>query len=402
MPVQLSDLLTPHLTGVEAVVQLSGPAVALPGELSARPPADDERFGPGTLVVLADAPVAEVAARLQAGARVLLLSTDAGDPVPLHLIGRSGTLQLLAASALEDADPDADTVAGAALLTCVEAHPGLPEVDPDDDEDVDVMSGAAATARYERAIAGRDRRIQSLEARISALESSATYVVGRTLVNAARNPRKAKTLPSDLWGMWKGRAGRSRKGGEAAPATAAPSRGLAARQVNELDDIDAGLLYLTHTAMAIGPRTVPVLAGILTADTAPALRGDVANPHAVVNTLLPHDGEGIVTRTDPDVVLIESAALGAPGPWAYTTQGAYGVRDKALVDIITAARAMGRPVVVWWNSPHYASPGLNRVATHADLVLTDAEPGPALVARLNAELDLGFDLPAERAVEENA
>ncbi len=195
--------------------------------------------------------------------------------------------------------------------------------------------------------------------------------------------------------MWKGRAGKPRKGGESAPAAAVPKRGLAARDVHELDDVDAGLLYLTHTAMAIGPRTVPVVAGLLTAATAGVLRGPAADPRAVVNTLLPHDGEGIVTRTDPDVLLIESAALGAPGPWAYTTQGAYGVRDQALIDIITATRALGRPVVVWWNSPHYATPGLNRVAAHADLVWTDAECSPALIAKLNAELDLGFDVAVE-------
>jgi glucose-6-phosphate dehydrogenase assembly protein OpcA len=160
--------------------------------------------------------------------------------------------------------------------------------------------------------------------------------------------------------------------------------------VSELDEVDSGL-YLTHTAMAIGPRTVPVIAGMLTPETAAALRGPVEQPRAVVNTLLPHDGEAIVTRTDPDVVLIESAALGAPGPWAYTTQGAYGSRDRAVVDILTAARAMGRPVVVWWNSPAHATPGLNRIGAHADAVWTTADWDPGRLAELSTRLNLGYD-----------
>ena len=65
-------------------------------------------------------------------------------------------------------------------------------------------------------------------------------------------------------------------------------------------------------AFAAEPRIRPVVAGILTDSTASALAHD-----AVVNRVGPNDARLVVERTEPDIVLVETAALGPGRPWAH-------------------------------------------------------------------------------------
>ena len=75
---------------------------------------------------------------------------------------------------------------------------------------------------------------------------------------------------------------------------------------------------LAHSEISITARDRLVVAGILRSDTTLDLA-----PDALVNELLPHDADLVIERTDPDLLLVESRALGAaahgraPGnrPW---------------------------------------------------------------------------------------
>jgi hypothetical protein len=213
------------------------------------------------------------------------------------------------------------------------------------------------------------------------LEGSAALVLGRTLVGAARNPaRGVRMISREAKALWKRRTGRTMPGPEINEEMLKSLRGPTALDVDEIDAADPALLTLLHTSVEVGARTAPVLAGIFTPATAALLRGPADNPRAIVNTLLPHDAEVIVSRVDPDVVVIESAALKSPGPWAYTTQQAFGARDRALLDVLVAARALRRPVLVWWNSARSATPGLGRISARTEAVWTSAEWHPGTAA----------------------
>lgn len=434
---RLNDLLQPHLSGVHSVVEVGtgaltfGGALPLPPEVPrsrvAKPGASDE-FSAGTLVIAihgrdADrhgdpGTFAAAAARMRPGAKAVLLFGSRIDALPYHQVledvvgaglkvlevGPIDHDEVHTAALLVRVDPDDPAEASLPVLLRLQAehafdssvaratrarlaeyeaasraHAKAPAIAAD-------VSDAAVTARLRRTLTAKERQLQAVEARLVALEGSAALVLGRTLVGAARNPRRgARLLPREVKALWRRRSGRTMPGAPIDEALLKSLRGPTALDVDEIDNADPALLTLLHTSIAMGARTVPVIAGMLTAETAELLRGPADNPRAIVNTLLPHDAEVIVSRTDPDVVLIESAALGSPGPWAYTTQSAYGARDRAILDVLVASRAVRRPVLIWWNSPRSATPGLARIAGRADAVWSQSEWHPGTPAPADAE-----------------
>ncbi|MBA3743521.1 hypothetical protein [Sporichthya sp.] len=455
---RLNDLLQPHLGGVHTVVEVGAGALTFGGALPLPPevprsrvaaPGAGDTFTAGTLVIAIygrdpdrhgdPANFAKAAARMQPGAKAVLLFEHRIDAVPFHqvledLVGAAlkvlevGPLdhdEVQTAAVLVRVDPDDPTGAGLPVLLRLQAEHAFDSVvgratrarlaeleaaqrshtgGPSNAADV---SDAAVTAKLRRTLTAKERQLQAVEERLTALEGSAAMVLGRTLVGAARNPRRgARLLPREVKALWRRRSGRTMPGAPIDEALLKSLRGPTALDVDEIDNADPALLTMLHTSVAVGPRTVPVIAGMLTAQTAALLRGPIDNPRAVVNTLLPHDAEVIVSRADPDVVLIESAALGSPGPWAYTTQSAYGARDRAILDVLVASRAVRRPVLIWWNSPRSATPGLARIGARADAVWTSAEwhpgtPAPEGAAPGSEALRIWFstDAPAVRLAE---
>lgn len=448
---RLNDLLQPHLDGIHTVVDVGSGALAFGGGLSLPPEVSRQRvhtpdardtFSAGTLVISvtgrdADrhghpATFAKAAARMKPGATLALLFDSRIEHLPFHLV-----LDDLVAAGLKVAEVgplDHDEVHAAAV--CVRVDPADPAALPallrlqaehafesvvaratrarlaeleaaqraaSGASAAADVSDAAVTAKLRRQLTAKERQLQAVEERLRALEGSAALVLGRTLVGAARNPKRgARLLPREVKALWRRRSGRTMPGAPIDEALLASLRGPTALDVDEIDTADPALLTLLHTSVAVAPRTVPVIAGMLTPATAALLAGPADRPRAVVNTLLPHDAEVIVSRTDPDVVLIESAALGSPGPWAYTTQSAYGLRDRSILDVLVAARALRRPVLIWWNSPRSATPGLARVGTRADAVWTSHEwhpgtPPPQSIEQLRAWF--GTDAPTVRLAE---
>lgn len=241
----------------------------------------------------------------------------------------------------------------------------------------------------------RDTRLQlaMTQARLDALEQSATMGLGRVVVNAAKRPwPRGALLPRDLYRLW-----RERSGGKEGATLAAR---LASAQLNDLAGAGERFLSalttpgrpeLADPALTLAGQPDPtarlVITGVLSAQACATLA-----PDAVVHPLLPHDADVVLESTGADLVLIEAAAMGAGSPWAYATDPAAADRGRRLARLIVLARSLGKPVVLVRNVPASAMPGLGWVASSCDLVW-DAGLGVQL-ARFNP-----IGVPALRPVQ---
>ncbi|MFJ4846484.1 MULTISPECIES: hypothetical protein [unclassified Streptomyces] len=191
-------------------------------------------------------------------------------------------------------------------------------------------------------------RVGVLEARVAMLQGSTSLRVGQVLISAARSPlRGSARLPRELYGMWRGR---SKSGG---PVAARPKTGASA--LAEAAAADGDRLHLAHRAFSAGPRDRLVVAGVLNAATAADFAHD-----AVVNRALPHDATLVAERTDPDVLVVQLSACTGPGPWTHTGTGLAPDLDRRLAELLSTARAAGRPTVLWRDGPASGAPGLSR------------------------------------------
>ena len=225
----------------------------------------------------------------------------------------------------------------------------------------------------------RDTRLQlaMTQARLSALERSATLTLGRTLVRAARRPwSRGVQLPLDLVRLWRER------GGPTGPAAA--TLALASAQLNDLSGVGERFLSAL-TAPGLGAPGVAsaafsppglVVTGVLSAESCATLA-----PDAAVYPLLPHDADVMLESVGADVVLIEAAAMLASSAWAYAGDPAATDRGRRLGRLIAGARALGKPVIFVRNIPAQLAPGLDWVAASCDAV-TDHGFGVQL-ARFN-------------------
>ena len=202
------------------------------------------------------------------------------------------------------------------------------------------------------------------QARLTALEQSATMELGRTLVRAARRPwSRGRHLPGHLVRLWRER------GVPTGPDAA--TLALASAQLADL--AGGGERFLAAlTAPGLGAPgseasgwTPPglVITGVLTARTCVALA-----PDAAVHPLLPHDADVMLESTGADLVLIEAGAMLAGSAWAYAGDPAATDRGRRLGRLIAGARALGKPVIFIRNIPAQLAPGLDWVAASCDAV----------------------------------
>jgi hypothetical protein len=233
-------------------------------------------------------------------------------------------------------------------------------------------AGLAERERLARQL--RDTRLQlaMTQARLAALDQSATMRFGRTVANAAKRPwPRGALLPRDLYRLWRDRG--VPKSGAANAATA-----LASAQLTDLAGTGEwllsaltapGALSLSDPGLAlsgVAEASTLVITGALS-----ALGCATLSPDAVVHPLLPHDADVVLEGTGADLVLIEAAALLPGAPWAYATDPAATDRGRRLARMIVMARALGKPVVVVRNVPASLMPGIGWLASSCDAVLDD-------------------------------
>jgi hypothetical protein len=233
---------------------------------------------------------------------------------------------------------------------------------------------AAERERLSRQL--RDTRLQlaMTEARLSALEQSATMKFGRTVANAAKKPwPRGALLPRDLYRMWRERG--APKSGAKNAATA-----LASAQLADLSGTGGrflsaltapGVLALADPALVLagGANAGGTGAGLVITGALSALGCATLAPDAVVHPLLPHDADVLIEGTGADLVLIEAAALLPGAPWAYATDPAAADRGRRLARMIVMARSLGKPVILVRNVPAARMPGIGWLAASCDAVV---------------------------------
>ena len=233
---------------------------------------------------------------------------------------------------------------------------------------------AAERERLARQLRETRMQLAMTQARLSALEQSATMKFGRTVANAAKKPwPRGALLPRDLFRLWRDRGAPSSGGRNAATALATAQltdlsgsggRFLSALTAPGALSLADPALVLSGNASAGGTGASLVITGALS-----ALGCATLVPDAVVHPLLPHDADVVLEGTGADLVLIEAAALLPGAPWAYATDPAGADRGRRLARMIVMARSLGKPVILVANVPAARMPGIGWLAASCDAVL---------------------------------
>ena len=243
--------------------------------------------------------------------------------------------------------------------------PGF-SVDPEATPDPAASDSGLAAERDRLARSLRDTRLQlaMTQARLAALEDSATLTLGRTIVRAARHPwSRGVRMPLDLMKLWRERGALTGPG--------AATLALASAQLNDMAGVGERFLSaLTSPGLGTpGAGFSPpglVVTGVLTAQACAALA-----PDAAAFPLLPHDADVVLESVGADLVLIQAAGMLAGSAWAYAGDPAAADRGRRLGRLIAAARALGKPVIFIRDVPAHLAPGLDWVAASCDAVSGD-------------------------------
>ena len=241
---------------------------------------------------------------------------------------------------------------------------------------------AAERDRLARSLRETRLQLTMTQARLTALEESATMVLGRTLVRAARRPwSRGVQLPADLIRLWRERGALTGPGAATLALASAQLGDIASVGERFLSALTApGLGAPGAEAAGFSPPAL-VITGVLSGQACATL-----GPDAAVCPLLPHDADVMLESAGADLVLIEAAAMLAGSPWAYAGDPAGADRGRRLGRLIAGARALGKPVIFVRNVPAHLAPGLEWVAASCDAV-SDGALGVQL-ARFNpVELD---------------
>jgi hypothetical protein len=250
-------------------------------------------------------------------------------------------------SALLDSGAEADE----APVAGVPADPGL----------------AAERDRLARTLRETRLQLAMTQARLAALEQSATMELGRTLVRAARRPwSRGVQLPADLVRLWQERGGLTGPGAATLALASAQLGDLAGGGERFLSALTAPGLGAPGAAAPGWTSPGLVVTGVLTARARATLA-----PDAAVLPLLPHDADVMLESAGADLVLIETEAMLAGSAWAYAGDPAATDRGRRLGRLIAAARALGKPVLFIRNVPAHLAPGLDWVAASCDAVSDD-------------------------------
>ncbi len=239
-----------------------------------------------------------------------------------------------------------------------------------DEPEVSVSGDPGLAAERDRlARTLRETRLQlaMTQARLAALEQSATMELGRTLVRAARRPwSRGVQLPAELVRLWRERGGLTGPGAATLALASAQLGDLASGGERFLSALTAPGLGAPGSEAANWNPPGLVITGVLTARGCATLA-----PDAAVHPLLPHDADVMLESTGADLVLIEAEAMLAGSAWAYADDPAAADRGRRLGRLIATARALGKPVIFIRNVPAHLAPGLDWVAASCDAVSDD-------------------------------
>jgi hypothetical protein len=195
------------------------------------------------------------------------------------------------------------------------------------------------------------------------LERSTTYQVGRLVVESFAKPGKGTLrAPVTLARMFKQRSERARY--KTATDEEKPTKLPPLRPV--------------RTHKLITPLPSPAdenLTGVVTLAGVWSVEAErVLTPDARAVTLHPNQAVVQLWRADPDVLVVQSSAIGAGSPWDALGTSVGVARDQELRALLDGAERRDVPSVLWFDQPTHLTPGLDALADRFDLVLTDRGP----------------------------
>ncbi|MFI0367185.1 hypothetical protein ACH35V_04855 [Actinomadura sp. 1N219] len=205
-----------------------------------------------------------------------------------------------------------------------------------DDDRADDRADERAAKAYEQlgrlksTLREREARLAELEKRLATLENSTAVQFGRIVANAARNPKRGRRLPKELYQLWRKRH---------APVSASGSSGGGGVQPERVDRPEDRLLVA-------GPCDTVIVAGVFGPGTA-----ELLGAHAKVVPLYPHDAATVLRSADVDLVVVDATAGEPGGPWAYLGVPGMYDRDLALHELRRIAAARSLPLVLYGEAP---------------------------------------------------
>lgn len=228
----------------------------------------------------------------------------------------------------------------------------VPSDDSSASNDFDALSGTD--------VRRMSQRLSETESRLAAIETSTSYRVGRTIVQAVRRPSNVARLIPRLADVRPRRSSKPR----VRPTSTLPSRVDSRAAWNASIRYGPERLFQAYSSGAEGARTRLVIAGVLRDETAEILGHDTT-----VHRLTPNDAALALERADPDFLLIETGAFGAGRQWAYAGNPAAIDRDRELLRLIASCRRLGRPAVLWRTAATPFPIGIGELASQFDVVL---------------------------------
>jgi hypothetical protein len=170
-----------------------------------------------------------------------------------------------------------------------------------------------------------------------------------------------------LYRLWKKRD---------SPQSSALDRDNARGPLDGFDRPEDRMLAAAPSALEGTARPL-VVAGVFGAGTADRLAG-----FARAVPLFPHDAGLVLESTDADVLVVDTAAGAAGGPWAYLGEPGMYDRERTLDTLLEGARGRDLPVVLWETAGRGDTGELSGAATAPGLTRLDwdavAEPGISL------------------------
>lgn len=231
-------------------------------------------------------------------------------------------------------------------------------------QEVQAERGQQSVEQLREQLAEAKDQAWEMELRLRETLSSTSFRLGQSLVLAAKNPRRLRNLPAELWRLYRGRGTRE---------------DVFDYEASRVEELFSRYRSLAHE------RGGPLI-------------GVVASRHALrslgaafdVVPLWPHNANEVAGAVSPDVVLIESGAAMPGQAWSALGTAIEAGLEDVLIEVIEGYQQRSVPILFWWTTPLDSTSDLSHIARRCDCVASDDSiPGVPDASSLSLGVDLG-------------
>ena len=201
-----------------------------------------------------------------------------------------------------------------------------------------------ASAQLKKNLDARESEVRVLRHRLQATRSSASFLAGSALVQAAKQPRTLWKLPFQLLRLYRSKS---------KPQVETDRSGTDERYKELRSDLGLDVSqFITLPPLPIPEAKAegPVVAAILDTFTEYSLRYE-----ANLLLLSPERWRAEIEKARPALLLVESAWMGNEGQWRNRIVGYQNLEDNPLRELLEYCRSVGIPSVFWnkEDPPHF-------------------------------------------------